>query len=89
MYQASVSDRCTTHDACKTGFRDALALLDRYSNIVTKQDPFRPLLRIHEAPENVVLCACCATLAAERGKEAQEVFWKELPRIFNIQVDGW
>ncbi|KAM5537259.1 hypothetical protein V8D89_008989 [Ganoderma adspersum] len=89
MYQASISDRCTTHDACITSFQDTLTLLDRYSDIVTKQDPSQPLLHIHEASKNVMLCTCCTNLAMEQGKEAQEEFWKKLPRIFNIQVDGW
>ena len=79
----------TSQSQIPDGFRDALALLDRYSDIVTNQDPSRPLLRIHEAPESGVRCACCDNLAVERGKEAQKELWKGFPRIFDIEVDGW
>ncbi|KAI1785127.1 hypothetical protein LXA43DRAFT_900417 [Ganoderma leucocontextum] len=73
MYQASISDKCATRDTCLTGFREALALLDWYSDIVMKQDPFRPVLRMYETPD-VVLCSHCAGLAMERAREAQEEF---------------
>lgn len=89
MYRASVSDHCATPDACLSALQAALTLLDWYSDIVTEQDPFRPPLRLYEVPEDIVLCSRCADLAVERGREAQEEFWKELPRIFDIQVDGW
>ncbi|PIL26303.1 hypothetical protein GSI_12059 [Ganoderma sinense ZZ0214-1] len=89
IYLPSVSEGCTTRDACLAGFQLALALLDWYSDIVTRQDPFRPLLRLYEPPEGLPLCACCVNLAMERGKEAQEEFWKKLPEMFDIRVDGW